>query len=102
MLFPGQSDEEVPYRSHVPEGIASDNKPTWDEDNFDTLKVVHSSLRDSMAALDKWHVFDLEEKDGLDIKQQILAHRLAYGIVAPLEEAIRNAISVIDDKYRDR
>ena len=98
----GNSDEDVPYRSHVPDGITSDDSPTVDEDNFDTLKAVYISFQEAIAALDKWHAFDLEEKDELSLKQQIVAHRLAYDIIAPLYSELRNTVSSINAKYRDR
>ena len=96
------SDEDIPYRSYIPEGLVADVRPTKDEDQFDTLKAVGRILRTSVAELDGWAAFDLKEEDGLTIKQQIVAHRLAFAVLAPLLESVESAISVVDNKYKDR
>lgn len=97
-----RSDEEILYRSHVPEGIISADVSTRDEDNFDTLKAVYLTLKAAVDDLDRWHAFDLAERDGLDIKQQILAARIAFDTLIPVLSSIESAIAVVNDKYKDR
>lgn len=99
--MPG-NDEEIPYRSDVPASIMASDATTHDEDQYDTLKSVYVALKASVDDLDKWHAFDLKEEDGLDIKQQIVAHRLASDILTPLLDSVESALATVDDKYRNR
>ena len=80
---------------HLP---AVDKPSNADSDEYSTLIVVRDELRSSMDGIDKWHAFDTVG-DALTIKQQIVAHQLAYNIVAPLLDAIQSAIDGVDRKY---
>lgn len=95
------NDEEIPYRSNVPESIIASDATTTDEDQYGTLKQVYVALKASIGDLDKWHAFDLELKE-LTLKQQIVAHKLAFDILAPLLDTVESALATVDDKYRNR
>jgi hypothetical protein len=95
------SDEDIPYRSAVPASIIeTKDQATVDEANFDTLKAVQQDLHEALTQLDQFHVFDLEDKEGMDIKQQIKAHRLAFEVLAPITAAVDSAVEKVDGKYR--
>lgn len=70
-----------------------------DDAEQSTLQAVHKDLSAAMEEIDKWHAFDTEEKE-LTLKQQIVAHRKAYEMVAPALDAVTNALATIDSKYR--
>ena len=95
-------DEQIPYRSAVPTGIIPKEEASVDEAHFDTLKIVQRELRDGIRQLDQWHAFDLKkENTSLSVEQQILAHRQAFDILAPILAHVDGVIERIDAKYRE-
>lgn len=70
-----------------------------DESNYDTLKNVLGILTNALIGLDKWSAFDSEEKE-LKLKQQIVAHRIAYGVLSEAHELVRNTVTTIDENYK--
>ena len=73
-----------------------------DVDNSDTLRVVRSVLAQGLADIDKWHAFDLTGREGLTMKQQVEARKLAYQILVPLLDAVDSAMEQVNRKYRRR
>lgn len=95
-------DEEVPYRSPIDlADVTEDTKFSVDEEQQGALRRVHAILVESIAGLDQWHAFDLVESE-LKIKQQIKAHQLAAGVLAPVLEAVEQALMTVDEKFRQR
>ena len=96
------TDEDIPYRSAIRDQPETTSQvSSVDERNFDTLKTVRRLLSGAVDGLDKWHAFDLEDKE-MNLKNQIKARQLAYDILTPLVEAIDSALLAVDDKYRQR
>lgn len=97
-------DERIPYRARITDlpSDASRGVATIDEQNYDTLALAYKQLKTSVEELDGWHAFDLTEKDGLTIKQQIKAHQLAFEILAPVLSALETAVATVDNKYKER
>lgn len=96
--------EALPYRSPVT--VAAANAPitpTRDEDEYGTLKSVYIDMKAAIERLDQWHAFNLDEKTaGLTLKQQIVAHKQAYDIVAPLFSTLESAVELIDRTFIER
>jgi hypothetical protein len=93
LLYGKQPEIQLP-REAAPSNV--------DTDNFDTLRAVRDELTTALAELDGWHAFDLAERDGLTIKQQIKAHQLAYAMMAPLLDSINSALDQVNRKYRNQ
>lgn len=99
-------DENTPYRARFP-GLSvtpdDDNQTSRDEQEFSTLEAAYLDLKRDLDTIDHWSAFDLDEKTaGLTIKQQVKAHRLAYEILAPIEEMLRTALANVNEKYREK
>jgi hypothetical protein len=102
-------NEGIPYRT----GVSAMNPTptrvvTADEENYNTLKAVMKMMQTAVDALYKdFNAFTLlkgatrtEARDHL--VAQIEANQIAFGIVSPLLESIRDAIKVVDDKYKEQ
>jgi hypothetical protein len=95
-------DEEVPVRGFTDYAALADHgEYSKDEEEQSTLRIVHKLFKDALNSLDSYHVFDLTETE-LKLKQQIKAHRLAADILAPLLEALEQALATVDEKFRMR
>lgn len=95
-------DEEVPYRSAINlRSVKEDTKFTKDEEEQSTLRRVHKILKDAVAEIDAYRVFDLAEGE-LKLKYQIKARRLAADIVIPTLDLVEQALATIDEKFRQR
>lgn len=98
-------DENTPYRARFP-GLSvtpDENTNSQDQQEFSTLEAVYLDAKAELDKIDAWHAFELDEKlAGLTIKQQILAHKIAYDILAPLVETMRDALATVNEKYRER
>lgn len=70
-----------------------------DEQEYSTLKQVQAILYQAVADLDKWSAFDTEEKE-LKLKQQIVAHRMSFEVLAPVLDAVNAAMQLVDDKFK--
>lgn len=102
--MPFRDREAIPYLNSAAEAVNSvlpNTKVTRDEENYDTLRQVYLILQVGLDELDKWHAFDLKEKE-IEIKAQIKAHQLAYDLIAPLFESIQQAMEVVNQKYKER
>lgn len=95
-------DEDLPYRASVASVLPSADDTRVDESHYDTLRAVHTALKDGMDGLDEWHAFDLTKSDGLTVEQQIVAHRKAFDILVPVFQAVNDAIIKVDEKYKER
>lgn len=96
-----EDDEAIPYRAPVFHAPREEKTVTDDEQDYDTLRSIHRVLKEGLENIDKWHAFDSTESE-LKMKQQVVAHRMAYGLIAPLFESVDAAIKVVDDKYREQ
>lgn len=95
-------NEEIPVRGFTDySALKEDDGYSQDEEEQSTLRRVHKILKDAVTDLDKFHAFDLVETE-LKLKQQIKAHQLAAGILAPTLEAVEQALATVDEKYRKR
>lgn len=97
------NDEDIPYRTP---GInyqlpAEAQVSSLDERNYDTLKMVLHTLTTAVDSLDKWHAFDTTCTE-LQVKQQIVAHRIAADILSPVIEAVKSSVEAVDNKYRQQ
>jgi hypothetical protein len=102
LLQYNMDNEEIPYRTAIPSQTPpATSSYSKDEEQQSTLVIVYKLLQESLDNLDKWSAFDLTESE-LKLKQQIKAHQLAYGIVSPLAQSVRDALSLVDDKYKQR
>ena len=102
-------NEGLPYRTGV---RALNPTParvvTKDEENYDTLRSVGAALQAAVDDLYKdFNAFNLlkgatteEARDHL--VAQIEANQIAFSIVSPLLESIRDAIKSVDDKYKEQ
>ena len=96
------NDEDIPYRSSIDLGTVTENKTfTKDEEEQSSLRRVQKILQDGLNDLDKWHAFDLTETE-LKLKQQVKAHQMAAAIIAPVLEAVNQALSTVDENFRQR
>lgn len=95
------NDEDIPYRSAIPQQVVEKDEFTTDEQQQGTLNNVYKVLKESIENLDKWHAFDCRDTD-LKIKQHIHAHKMAFDIVAPAYEAVEQALAIVDQKFRER
>lgn len=97
--------ENAPYRARFPGLRVSPDEPdnTQDQQDFSTLEAAYLDVKAELDRIDHWSAFELDEKAaGLTIKQQIKAHQLAYDILAPIEEMMRNALATVNEKYREK
>lgn len=90
----GYEDNDAPVRSPFDAG-STDNVSSQDEDDFSTLLQLQKDINESVAELHSVNAFDLAEKDGLSIKEQMAAFRLAETIVAPLQNLINDTVATI-------
>lgn len=97
----GFGDDGLQYRTPgiAPRSAFTDPTTSEDAANYDTLKSVYKDLKAAMENIDKWHAFDLAETGGIAIKQQILAHQVAYDMVLPAFEAVQTALETVDREF---
>lgn len=110
--MPTREQDDLPYRSAVPQGIVSSNKgTTTNEQNYDTLKNVLKTLDTRIEGLYKdFNAFDvvgLLQSSELDDAQkkllvQILAKQQAYDVLIEAREAINSVLITADQKYKQR
>lgn len=106
MNFP-DTNEEVPTRSpfSVLGEVQEDKKVfTKDEEDASTLRRIYNMFSEKLNELDQFHLFTKEARalSDLKLKQQIEAHQLAYDILAPLHETMKQALTVVDERFRER
>lgn len=98
--------DDLPYRTPgISPGFGQTTQPSvsQDEAQYNTLKAVYLDMKETMDTIDKWHAFDLDEKTaGVTIKQQILAHRRAYEMIAPSFQALETAVEQVDRQFIER
>lgn len=94
--------DDLPYRTPgVSPGFGQATAPvSQDEANYDSLKGAYLEMKAAIDGLDKWHAFDLDEKTSeMAVKQQILAHRKAFEIVAPAFQTLESAVELVDREF---
>lgn len=97
----GYEDNDVPVRSPFFMG-ATNNISTQDEEDFSTLKELQTKINEDVKALHSVDAFDLTEKEGLSIKEQMQAYRMAESIVAPLQSLINDTVNTIKQNQKER
>ena len=95
------NDEDIPYRSAIPETVVADTKFSKDEEQEPTLRRVYKLLKDGVDDLGRWNAFDLTETE-LKLKQQIKAHQIAASILEPALDAVTQALATVDENFRQR
>jgi 3-phosphoglycerate kinase len=98
-------DEEVPVRSFTDYAdIKEDTKFSKDEEQESTLRQVFALLQDGMTGLATWDAFSAAHRKDSDLKlkQDIHAHELAYDILAPAYDLVKQALITVDQRFRER
>lgn len=98
-------EDALQYRTPgvAPRSAFTEPETQQDAANYDTLKSVYKDLKAQMENIDKWHAFDLKgDLTGMSVEQQILAHQVAYDMVAPAFEAVQTALETIDREFIER
>lgn len=99
----GNQDEEVPVRGIVNfNALKEDTKPSKDESEESTLRQVYLLLRDKLVEIDMWHAFERKTDSEMTLKQQIKARQVAFEIVNPAFEAVRDALMRVDKAFVER
>ena len=97
------TDEDVPVRSIVDFGsLNEDKKPSQDETDESTLRQIYLLLKDKITEIDMWHAFERKTDSELTLKQQIKAREIAFNIVNPAFEAVRDALVKVDKAFVER
>lgn len=105
------NDEDIPYLTALPaQNPVGTPSFSTDEANYDTLKYVHKILQDAARDLTKdFNLLNIPVEQlvtdhvvAMALVRQISAKQEAYAIIAPLLESVETAISVADDKYKQR
>lgn len=97
------TDEDVPVRNYVPFGdLKEDTKPSQDENEESTLRKVYLMLKENLDEIDKWHAFERKTDSELTLKQQIKAREVAFGMVNPAFELVRDALIRVDKAFVER
>lgn len=97
------TDEDVPVRSIVDFGALQEDKtPSQDEVEESTLRQIFLLLKDKLTEIDMWHAFERKTDSELTLKQQIKAREIAFGIVNPAFEAVRDALMRVDREFVER
>lgn len=108
--MPRRDKEAVPFLNSAAEfmaGVMPVNRVTKDEENYDTLKAIYLVLAESVEALYKdFNAFKLPE--GVpkttalyNLMVQIDGKQQAYDILAPLAESAKQALDLVDNKYKE-
>lgn len=93
-------DENIPYRATISSLPGEAQASAKDENDYDSLKIAYVDLKTQLDELDKWHAFDLTDAEGMDIKQQIKAHHMAFNILLPAVNTLESALKIVDNKYK--
>lgn len=97
------TDEDVPVRSIVDFGsLNEDKKSSQDETDESTLRQIYLLLKDKITEIDMWHAFERKTDSELTLKQQIKAREIAYNMVNPAFEAVRDALVKVDKAFVER
>lgn len=96
----GYEDNDVPTRAPFDVGN-TDNVSTQDENDFSTLLQLQKDINQSVRELHSVNAFDLTEKEGLSIKEQMAAFRAAEAIVSPLQILINDTVDTIKNKQKE-
>lgn len=100
-------DEEIPYRSAIPDVMPDTERTMPDEMNYDTLRNVGKILQDALDALAKdFNAFKVSpdkttEEDAKLILRQIEVRQGVYDILAPVVDSVTTAMQVVDEKYKN-
>lgn len=92
---------DIGYRTPPTAVPVTTQESSRDEQDYSTLKEVQSILASALFEIDKWSAFDTDEKE-LKIKQQIVAHRMAYQTISEAAQAVNSAIATVDQNFKDR
>jgi hypothetical protein len=98
-------DEEVPVRSFTDySDIKEDVKFSKDEEQESTLRQVFVLLQEGMSSLATWDAFTANHRkeSDLKLKQDIHAHEMAYDILAPAYDLVKQALITVDQRFRER
>ena len=101
------SDENIPYRSAIPDVMADDTTTTTeDEANYNTLIIVRNTFQTSVNNLYKdFNAFTLNKNKLPADRAKLLLHDIevkqgVYDVLAPLLESVISAVQTVDDKYK--
>ena len=96
-------DDEIPYRSAIPDGIYGGDAPaTADEHEFSTLVAVLKILDEAIDSL-RFDIVALDLPDGLTVDQslsslliQVKGKQEAYRILAAVYQSVKAAVEKVN------
>lgn len=101
-----KTDEDIPYRSAIPEAPDNSQVTSKDEDQYSTLLNVQKTLAASVEALSKdFNAFDLYTDKPLSTRGTLILHEIevrqgVFDIVAPLLDSVNDAIKIVDSRHK--
>jgi hypothetical protein len=94
-------DQDIPYRTPFQTSTPAASVSSTDENEYSTLLKQRTDFAEALAELRQFDAFDLTGTE-LQVKQQIVAHRIAFDILSPIFESLNSAVNDINAKYREK
>lgn len=80
---------------------ADETQTTFDEDQYSTLEYAYKDARRELDKLKTWQGINLKSSE-LTVKQQVFARDLAVQLLEPIVEVMREALAVVNEKYKEK